>query len=173
MSRRDLSKKQISFCEQYVIDGNGTRAAKAAGYSERSAHAVACKMLKNANVKDFLDILIAQRAERTKVDADFVINGLLEVVQRSLTRVPVTEWDYMEKRLKQKTQPVMDKEGEIVEATVWTFDSAGANSALKTLAQINGMLVDTGKRNDDEEAMKKLKSGMTLLREPNKNPDAL
>jgi len=43
----DISAKRLRFADEYVIDGNATAAAIRAGYSARSAHVTACRMLKD------------------------------------------------------------------------------------------------------------------------------
>jgi phage terminase small subunit len=40
-----LKDKHLRFCEEYVIDFNGRRAAVRAGYSELRAAATACDLL--------------------------------------------------------------------------------------------------------------------------------
>ena len=43
-----LTEKQDAFCDEYVANGGqGTAAAKAAGYAEKSAHVEANRLLKN------------------------------------------------------------------------------------------------------------------------------
>jgi len=39
-----LNDKQKRFCEEYVIDWNATRAAKVAGYSEKTAKEIGCEI---------------------------------------------------------------------------------------------------------------------------------
>ena len=47
---KPLTNKQRRFCEEYVIDWNGTRAAIAAGYSEKSAREQASQNLTKLNI---------------------------------------------------------------------------------------------------------------------------
>lgn len=51
----ELTDKQIRFCEEYVIDWNGTRAAIAAGYSEHTAHVIANENLRKPKIKEHID----------------------------------------------------------------------------------------------------------------------
>lgn len=51
----DLTEKQKAFCRAYVVDWNGTRAALKAGYSENGAGVIACNLLKNLNIKTYID----------------------------------------------------------------------------------------------------------------------
>jgi len=47
-----LTDKQKAFCREYLVDFNGTRAATAAGYTEKSARVQAAKMLTKGNIQD-------------------------------------------------------------------------------------------------------------------------
>ena len=49
-----MTEKQRRFAQAYSIDPNATSAAKAAGYSEKSAYSTGQRLLKNAEVRDFL-----------------------------------------------------------------------------------------------------------------------
>jgi len=43
--RAFLTARQLRFCEEYMADFNGKRAAVAAGYSEKTASSIACQLL--------------------------------------------------------------------------------------------------------------------------------
>ena len=45
-----MNDKHRRFVDEYIIDQNGTRAAIAAGYSEKSARSQASRLLTNANI---------------------------------------------------------------------------------------------------------------------------
>jgi phage terminase small subunit len=64
------------FAREYVIDLNGTRAAVAAGYSEKSAEVTASRLLRNAKVQKLIDELTAERAKRLDITADRVLEEL-------------------------------------------------------------------------------------------------
>ena len=46
-----LTARQASFVREFLVDGNGTRSAIAAGYGRAGAHVTACRMLRRANVR--------------------------------------------------------------------------------------------------------------------------
>jgi phage terminase small subunit len=56
-----LTAKQSAFVDEYVIDFNATRAAKAAGYSEDSARAIGCQNLTKLNIRKEIDKLLSGR----------------------------------------------------------------------------------------------------------------
>lgn len=45
-----MNARQTKFVEHYLKTGNGTQAAVEAGYSAKTAHVIACNLLKNVNV---------------------------------------------------------------------------------------------------------------------------
>lgn len=52
MAENTLTEKQEAFCQSYLIDFNGARAARAAGYSVDSAKEEASRLLTNANIQN-------------------------------------------------------------------------------------------------------------------------
>ena len=64
------------FAREYVIDLNGTKAAIAAGYSEKTAEAAASRLLRNVKVQALIDKLTAERAKRLDITADRVLEEL-------------------------------------------------------------------------------------------------
>ncbi|EEP9808242.1 terminase small subunit [Salmonella enterica] len=95
-----LSKKQAQFCQEYILDLNGTQAAIRAGYSRNAAQGQASRLLSNAMVKSRIAELIASRNERVRVDADHVLQRLVEIDQMDIIDIlnddmsikPVSEW---------------------------------------------------------------------------------
>lgn len=51
---KTLTDKQQRFCEEYIIDWNGTRAAIAAGYSEKTAYSIGSENLRKPEIKDYI-----------------------------------------------------------------------------------------------------------------------
>lgn len=78
-----LTNKQKRFCEEYLIDLNATQAAVRAGYSEKTADRIANQNLKKLEVQQYLQKLMQERSERTKISADDVV--------RELERIAMTD----------------------------------------------------------------------------------
>lgn len=76
MTKGILSRKQQVFVNEYLIDFNGTRAAKAAGYSERSAYSTAHDILRKPEVKEYLEHKISESNELAFLERARVINKL-------------------------------------------------------------------------------------------------
>ena len=111
-----LNEKQKQFCEEYIIDLNGTQAAIRAGYSEKTANRIASELLTKLDIQEYICVLKNKRSERVKYSQDELMRDILEVKNRCM-----------------QANPVLDKEGN--ETGVWMFDSNGANKALDMLAK--------------------------------------
>ena len=64
------------FCQEYIVDFNGTRAAIDAGFAKRSARVTASRLLTKANIQERIAELLKDRSERTKVTQDMVVREL-------------------------------------------------------------------------------------------------
>lgn len=72
----NLNNRVKVFLAEYLKDANGTRAAIAAGYSKRSAHSQASRLLKKDEVKAALAQKHDKRVEKIDFSADKVLEGL-------------------------------------------------------------------------------------------------
>lgn len=68
-----LTPKQEAFVDQYLISLNASEAARAAGYSKRTAYSIGEELLRKPEVANAISIGRKQRAKRTKIDADRVL----------------------------------------------------------------------------------------------------
>ena len=71
-----LTAKQQLFVDEYLKDLNATQAAIRAGYSESSAKEIGCENLTKPNIRLAVDKALAERSERTKIDADWLLKRL-------------------------------------------------------------------------------------------------
>src|SRR5205814_2030389 len=79
MSRQGLTHRQQCFCDEYLLDLNGTQAAIRAGCKPRTANRTAAKWLSNPVIRSNIDAAMAARAERTRITADRVLRELATV----------------------------------------------------------------------------------------------
>lgn len=79
MDNLDLTEKQKRFCEEYVIDLNGTQAAIRAGYSEDTARSIASENFTKPNIQLYLSKLQKKLSDKTEIDAQKVINELAKI----------------------------------------------------------------------------------------------
>ena len=78
----DLTRKEERFCENYIVDYNGTAAAKRAGYAEKSARVAASRLLKQDRVKARIRELQKEQAERLCLSSDLIVIRALELYDK-------------------------------------------------------------------------------------------
>ncbi|MCZ4279984.1 terminase small subunit [Kiloniella laminariae] len=86
-----LSVRQSRFVAEYLIDLNATQAAIRAGYSEAGAQQSGSRVLSMPAVRLAVDQALAERSERLKIDADYVLRGAVELFERCMQRSPVPD----------------------------------------------------------------------------------
>jgi len=69
-----LTDKQKKFCEEYIVDLNGTQAAIRAGYSEHTAHAIGAENLIKPLVIEYLKVLKAKVSDKVEVTVEMIKN---------------------------------------------------------------------------------------------------
>lgn len=74
-----LSKKKRAFCEEYILDFNGTQACIRAGYSANTAYAKANALLKEQEVKDYLNQLLRERRSSLGITTAEIVSGLKQI----------------------------------------------------------------------------------------------
>lgn len=75
------NKQRERFCLEYASGQNGTQAAVAAGYSEKTAGSKANQLLKIVEVKNRIEELMAQIASEKVADAQEVMEYLTTVLR--------------------------------------------------------------------------------------------
>ena len=115
----ELEEQQKMFCQKYLVDFNGTKAAIKAGYSKKTAAEQASRLLKKVKVQTYLQQLIEKRNKRTNITQDDVVADIIKVKDRCM-----------------QNEAVLDKEGN--ETGIYKFDSNGANKALDMLMKHTG-----------------------------------
>lgn len=114
-----LTQRQKTFVEKYLISGNATQAAVAAGYAEKSARSQGSKLLAMPAVQDYRRELEQKLFDELGISQAWIGRRLVEIVDRCMSATPVLIWSETERRK--------------VEAGLWTFDAAGAMKALHEL----------------------------------------
>lgn len=74
-----LTPKQAIFIAEYLVDGNATRAAIAAGYSEKTAEAAGSRLLRNVKVSRTLAERNARRVEKLDITAARTLSELAKL----------------------------------------------------------------------------------------------
>lgn len=118
-----LNDKQARFAAEYLVDLNATQAAIRAGYSEATAYAQGCRLLKNVEVQRAIADGQAARVERTEITQDYVLQVILDTVERCRQARPVID---------RKGNPVLVEtpNGELAPAYTFNADSVLRGSEL-------------------------------------------
>ena len=85
-----LTDKRKKFCEEYLKDGNGTRSAIAAGYSEISARVQAVKILEDEEVVEY----IKERQEEFKKECNITKHNIIERLNMIADRSSIEEKNF-------------------------------------------------------------------------------
>jgi len=102
-----MTPKQQAFVDEYLIDLNATQAAIRAGYSPDTAEQQGSRLLlMNVEVMAAVRAAKAERSERTKVDADWLLLRLTEEAEADLSDLydeagallPVKQWPLIWRR---------------------------------------------------------------------------
>lgn len=119
----DLTPKQARFVEEYLIDLNATQAAIRAGYSEDTARQTGSENLSKPDVADAIAAAQADRAERTKIDQNYVLRQAVKLHERCMQEVaPI---------LDRRGQQIRDDEGN----PLFEFNATGAAKALELVGK--------------------------------------
>ncbi len=95
-----LTPKQQRFVEEYLIDLNATQAAIRAGYSKKTADVQGPRLLGNVGVAQRIAVAQEERAKRTQIDADWLLQRLHGELNADLADLysddgalkPIKEW---------------------------------------------------------------------------------
>ena len=120
-----LKGKYEKFCQEYVIDYNGTKAAIRSGYEEKSARQQASRLLAPDKILQRIVELQVEQVKRLSITQDYVVLQLLDTYKCCREATPVMRYDY--------------DRGEMVETGMYQFDSKGALRALELLGKHLGM----------------------------------
>jgi phage terminase small subunit len=95
-----LTKKQETFCREYIIDLNMTQAAIRAGYSEKTAQRIGSENFSKPLIQSRISELMDARNSANDINANYVLKRLVEIDQMDVADIlndngdikPVKEW---------------------------------------------------------------------------------
>ncbi len=147
--------KHERFCQEYILDLNGAKAAERAGYSKKTARTQANQLLTKLDISERVAELKEVRSERTQVTQDMVIQELLilacsdfknygEIVKElGIDRLKLKRFSEMKgdatKAIKSISEHVTDKGVQL------KFKLHGKEKPLELLGKHLGMFVDEHK----------------------------
>lgn len=87
-----MTVKQQRFCDEYLIDLNGTQAAIRAGYSAKTAGSIAKEYLQKPQIKEYISKKMAEKDDDLIAKQDEVLRYLTSVMRgRSQAEIVVVE----------------------------------------------------------------------------------
>lgn len=113
-----ISAKQDMFCREYIVDFNATKAAERAGYSKKAAGQQASRMLKDVKISSRLAELMEERAKRTEINADWVLQRAAAMASFDI-------------------RMILDQEGNVMPPSEWP-DIAGVAIAAIDVSELGG-----------------------------------
>ena len=124
MNKRKLTARQERFVDEYLVDLNATQSAIRAGYSAKTAKQQGARLLTNADVKKGIAEAKQSRSEKTKIDAEYVLKGAVELFERCMQNVRPAK--------NPKTgKPLFDDAGN----ALYVFNAGGAARALEIIGK--------------------------------------
>lgn len=123
-----ITPKQERFCQEYIVDYNGTQAAVRAGYAVNSARKTASRLLTNADILARVRELQREQTARLALTQDYVLQQLVDTYRCCREPEPVLVYD--------------PDAGGMVESGKYQFDSKGALRALELIGKHLGMYQD-------------------------------
>ena len=86
----NLTKKQTIFISEYLSDMNATRAAKAAGYSEKTAYSHGQRLLKNVEVQKVIDEQSKERLNHLNITSMSILQDISDIKDKCKDSEPKT-----------------------------------------------------------------------------------
>lgn len=118
-----LTAKQQSFVDEYLVDLNATQAAIRSGYSAKTAAQIGEQNLRKLEISTAIQAAMNKRAERTQVDADYVLRTIVDTIERC-----------------KQAEPVLDREGS--PTGEYKFDSGAVLKGAELLGKHLKMFTD-------------------------------
>lgn len=128
-----LTTRMELFCQEYLVDLNGTQAAIRAGYSENTANVQGSQLLSKLSIKRRISELAEQNAIAAGVTPALVLSTIKEAMDRcNQERIPVMQGS--------KQVTVIDDEGK--EHPVFRYDSNGVYKGAELLGKYLKLFTD-------------------------------
>ena len=140
-----MTDKQQRFCDEYLIDLNGTKAAIRAGYSEKTARQMAAENLSKPVIKEYIEKRMAEKEDALIAKQDEVMKYLTAVMRRELSEhvvITVVEENSSfepDDEGKMRKRSIRTEKPEIVEIPARLAD---ANKAAELLGKAYALFTD-------------------------------
>jgi len=93
-----LTEKERIFCHQYIIDWNGARSAREAGYSEKTCAVIACENLIKPYIKQYISIIKENLEEESGISKLRNLQELAKIAYSCISNlhddwIELSNWD--------------------------------------------------------------------------------
>lgn len=85
--KKKLTEKERLFCHQYIIDWNGARSAREAGYSEKTAKEIACENLTKPNIQQYIEFIKSNFEKEAGISKLRNLNELSKIAYSSIAHL--------------------------------------------------------------------------------------
>lgn len=126
MVKKPLTPKKLMFAQEYLIDQNATQAAKRTGYSEKTAYSQGQRLLKDVEVREYIQKAQEKRVERTERSAD-------EVIARLWKMHDIDFGDYETKRISKTIEMLARHYGLFNDKLIIGIDEHMLNTILEAI----------------------------------------
>jgi phage terminase small subunit len=86
-----MNNRQKLFVKEYLVDLNATRAAKSAGYSERTAYSAGQRLLKHVEVSAAIAQKTEKLAQKLDISVEYVLGTIKQTIERCSQGVEVLD----------------------------------------------------------------------------------
>ena len=82
-----LTQKQKRFCDEYLIDLNGTQASIRSGYSEKTAKEIGSQHLTKLHIQEYIAEKQKEIQDRTNITLDTVVKELAKIALFDIRKI--------------------------------------------------------------------------------------
>jgi len=120
-----LTEKERLFCHQYIIDWNGARSARTAGYSENTCSEIAYENLRKPHLKQYIDLIKNNLEEESGISK---LRNLKELSKIAYSNISDLHDDWIELA---SWNQIKDSNPELL-ATIESIDTKTEYRTIKT-----------------------------------------
>lgn len=131
-----LTLKQQRFIEEYLVDGNATRSAIAAGYSKKTAYSIGEENLKKPEIKAEIERIRAEQSKKLEITREGLLQDLMDIKDDQKKGFPPAALKAIEMLLKAqgwdkpKEEPASVNEDSEIKITIVRKDGNNGNQSI-------------------------------------------
>lgn len=147
-NKYDLTDKQVKFCQEYIIDHNGTQACIRAGYSKKSANEQASQHLAKLNIQNYITDLKNNTANKAGITHEMLTNEWKKIAFSSISHIHNTWIDKTDFEVLKEDNPdildcIQEIDTKVLKRNI--YDAEIKESVIVDVEQIKVKLYDKTK----------------------------